>query len=267
MHKTLSIVIPVYNEEAFLKHCLEAIARQTVMPDEVIVVDNNSTDRSMEIARSFPFVTIMHEPRQGIVHARNTGFNATTSEIICRLDAETILPSNWTYRVRRFYDSGHKDNYGLTGGGYFYNVRLPRVNGWAQSQIVFRLNRFLVGHYVLWGSNMALPRVLWLQVRDKTCERQDIHEDLDLSFHLHDMGVKITYHGRLRVGVYIKRVFSNRDQQRKYMDMWPQSLRVHGYRHWRWIILINWLLWLIPQPIAFALEYASQLIGKKPLNP
>ena len=47
---TLSIVIPVFNEQDHLKACLSAIAAQTVIPDEVLVVDNNSTDSSAAIA-------------------------------------------------------------------------------------------------------------------------------------------------------------------------------------------------------------------------
>lgn len=266
MTKSLSIVIPVYNEEKLLERCLQSIADQSVKPDQVIVVDNNSTDRSMEIAHTFPFVTILREPKQGIVHARDTGFNAVTSDIICRIDGDSVLPKNWLYRVRRFYESDRKNNHALTGGGYFYNVRLPRLNGWVQSQLVLRINRFVIGHYILWGSNMAFPRDLWLKVRGTVCHRDDIHEDLDLSIHLHRQGVKITHHGRLRVGAYVKRVFNGREYLRGHMDRWPQSLRVHGYKRWPFILLINWWLWYIVQPLGFFLEYTARLFGRKPLN-
>lgn len=49
---TLTLVIPVFNEEHQIKGCLDAVASQTVMPDEVIVVDNNCTDRTIEIAQN-----------------------------------------------------------------------------------------------------------------------------------------------------------------------------------------------------------------------
>ncbi|HYH36312.1 MAG TPA: glycosyltransferase family A protein, partial [Candidatus Saccharimonadales bacterium] len=81
----VSIVIPVYNEAARLALCLEAIAGQTVVPHEVIVVDNNSTDDTRLVASRFDFVEILHEPRQGVVHARNRGFNAARGEIIARI--------------------------------------------------------------------------------------------------------------------------------------------------------------------------------------
>src|SRR5688572_3020117 len=92
---TVSIVIPAYNEENHLRLCLEAVARQTVKPLEVIVVDNNSTDATAAIARSFPFVTLLSEKRQGPQPARDRGYNAAHGEIIGRLDADSIVALDW----------------------------------------------------------------------------------------------------------------------------------------------------------------------------
>ena len=259
----MTIVIPAYNEERFMKACLDSIAAQTEAPDEVIVVDNNSRDNTAIIARSYPFVRLIAEKDQGIVLARNTGFNAATSDIIGRIDADTVLPKNWAARVKRFYASDKHQQTALSGGGYFYNIRLPKFNGWIQGQLAYRVNRFIVGHYVLWGSNMALPTALWREVqrRSPTCLRQDIHEDLDLSFHLHSIGATITYRESLRVGVHLKRVYTNRRSLRKHMRLWPQTLKVHHYRLW-WIGIIgNWFLWYVMQPLVFGLEFASRLFG------
>jgi glycosyltransferase involved in cell wall biosynthesis len=262
MSKSLSIVIPVYNEERFLEACLLSIEKQTMAPDEVIVVDNNSTDRSVEIARRFAFVRIVTASKQGIVWSRNAGFDAATSDIIARIDADTLLPPGWVARIQRFYQAEKNKNNALTGGGSFYNIHLPRVNGWIQSQLAYRVNRAVVGHYILWGSNMAFTRDMWLKVRDKTCSRDDIHEDLDLSFHLHDAGYGITYRGSLRVGVFLKRVFGDRRQLKMHMRRWPQTLRSHGYRTWWFGTLGNVLLWYIVQPVLFAIEYVASFFGK-----
>src|SRR5687767_1835934 len=91
----VSLVIPAYNEESHLRACLDAVAAQTVRPFEVIVVDNNSTDTTVAIARSYSFVAVMHESQQGIVYARNAGFNAARGDIIARIDADTHLSPNW----------------------------------------------------------------------------------------------------------------------------------------------------------------------------
>ncbi|HEX7964030.1 MAG TPA: glycosyltransferase family A protein, partial [Candidatus Saccharimonadales bacterium] len=93
--QSVSIVIPAYNEERHLAACLEAIRAQSEPPLEVVVVDNNSTDRTAEIARRYPFVRVVHEERQGIVFARGAGFDAARGDIIARIDADIVLPAGW----------------------------------------------------------------------------------------------------------------------------------------------------------------------------
>src|SRR5438132_12112385 len=100
---SLSLVIPVYNDERYLKACLDAIAMQTVSPDEVIVVDNNCDDGSMQLASEYPFVKIVKEKIQGKVYARNAGFNAAKGDIIGRIDTDTVLPQYWVKYVKDFY--------------------------------------------------------------------------------------------------------------------------------------------------------------------
>ncbi|HPG37472.1 MAG TPA: glycosyltransferase family A protein, partial [Candidatus Saccharibacteria bacterium] len=91
----ISVVIPVYNEAAALPACLEALAGQTAPPFEVLVVDNNSTDDSVLVAARYPFVTVLHEKRQGVLHARSLGFTAARGDIIGRIDADTEVAPDW----------------------------------------------------------------------------------------------------------------------------------------------------------------------------
>jgi glycosyltransferase involved in cell wall biosynthesis len=234
---TLTLVIPAYNESRHLKLCLDAVSVQTVMPDEVLVVDNNSTDATAKIAKKYSFVTVIEESKQGIVYARDKGFNRAKSKIIGRIDADTILPKNWVERVKGFYTYNSNNNAAWTSAGYFYNIRLPRFNGWVQSQITFRFNRILLGHYVLWGSTMAITRDQWAAVKSKTCQRNDIHEDLDLAIHLHKLDYKIHYDSGINVAVYMRRVLSDRKTLWHYLMLWPQTLRVHHMRSW----VFGWL--------------------------
>lgn len=260
---TLSIVIPVYNEERHLKACLDAIAAQTVKPDEVIVVDNNSTDKSVQIAKSYPFVTLLHEKKQGVVFARDTGFNVAKGDIIGRIDGDTRLPADWVKQVKEFYARSEHLNQALTGGGYFYNIRLPHFNGWVLSQMAFRMNRFIVGHYILWGSNMAFTQEMWNKVKKNVCHDNYIHEDLDLAIHLHKTGYQINYEAYLRVGVYMKRIWEDRDKLQEYLDRWPKTLRSHHFKLWWLSIIGNILLKYVAQPFGRVAEYFSRAIGKK----
>lgn len=264
MLKSLSIIIPAYNDARQLRACLASIAVQTDAPDEVLVVDNNSTDDTAKVCGEFVFVSRITCPRQGIVYARDTGFNAASGDILARIDADTILPNDWVKRVRRFYADPDNRNCALTGGGYFYNIHFHRLNGWVQSQFAYRVNRLVIGYYVLWGSNMAITRTQWKAVRGVTCNRQDIHEDLDLAFHLHHKGFSIMYDGSLRVGVKLKRVLSDKDKLQAHMRRWPQSLRSHGYRGWWLGVAGNQLLWWIVRPIAYGMERSARLVLGEP---
>ncbi|MEO8785062.1 MAG: glycosyltransferase family 2 protein [Candidatus Saccharimonadales bacterium] len=259
----LSIVIPVCNEENHLKACLQSIASQTVQPTEVIVVDNNSQDCSVQIAAQFPFVRVISEAKQGVFYARNTGFDAVKTPLIGRIDADTILPPDWVQRVQGFYAPTANRQMALTGGCSFYNIRCPRVNRWLVSQFVFRMNRFLMGYYVLWGSNMALPRPLWRQVRSQVCDKQDIHEDLDLAMHLHKLGYGINYQAELLVAVRMRRVLSDRRQLWPYLRMWPRTLRHHGILSWP-LSLLGSLFLYVMQVVPRAAERLARMSGRPP---
>lgn len=90
--KSLRITAIVRNGERFLTDALQSIAHQTSPPDEIIVVDGQSTDRTAQIARSFPGVRYLHQPDLGIANARNLAVAAATGDFVAFLDADDL----WT---------------------------------------------------------------------------------------------------------------------------------------------------------------------------
>ena len=98
-HKTLSIVIPAYNEEKRLPESLEQIAKfvgEQSYSVEVVVVDNNSKDQTGDIAREFarmfPYARALAEPRQGKGAAVRTGMLAGCGEYLLICDADFSMP-------------------------------------------------------------------------------------------------------------------------------------------------------------------------------
>jgi glycosyltransferase involved in cell wall biosynthesis len=256
---SLSLVIPAYNEERYLAACLKAIESQTVKPVEVIVVNNKSSDETAAVARRFKFVTVIDEHRQGRVFARSKGFDAAKGDIIGRIDVDTILPPDWVERVLDFYSDKANLGSACTGYGYFYNLHLPNISGRFGALFAIGLNRLLLGHYILFGSNMALPKSLWLSVKPSTCMRNDIHEDLDLAIHLHRSGYKIEYLSKLRVGLMARHISpEDRDTLWQFFMLWPQTLRVH--KRWTWVI--SWACGVA----LFVLSPVMLIIGKHNAN-
>jgi len=80
----LSIVIPTYNSEVTISHCLQSIINQGIKPGEVIVVDNASTDNTINIVGKYsslyPFIKWISEPDKGIYDAMNKGINRAQNE-------------------------------------------------------------------------------------------------------------------------------------------------------------------------------------------
>lgn len=260
----ISIIIPAYNEERHLARCLEAIAVQSVKPYEVIVVDNNSTDATVAIAKSYPFVRVVRAKEQGVVFARNKGFDAARGNIIGRIDSDTVLTPEWVEFLTDFYRQPEHGEQAFTGGVLCYNLRVPHAVSWVQGQIVFRMNRWLLGHYILFGTNMALPKKLWVAVKGQTCDRTDIHEDLDISIHLHRLGYEIAYRENILVGAKMRRVRSERNKLWGNLQWWPNTIRAHGSKRWpsAWFGALG--LWL-GSPIFPIMEGIARLCGRPPI--
>lgn len=190
---TLSLIIPVYNEENHLGDCLESVASQTVMPDEVIVINNNSTDRTVEIAERFSFVKIIHEKKQGLIPARDKGFDTAAGEILGRIDADSILSPEWTRTVREAFEDEAVD--AVTGPAkVFVDSHFPSWQSTFWSRVYFWYSLASFRFQILWGPNMAVRRQAWLEVRNGLCEDDRmVHEDQDLSVLLKAHGKKMVF--------------------------------------------------------------------------
>ncbi|KKQ24439.1 MAG: Glycosyl transferase, partial [Candidatus Roizmanbacteria bacterium GW2011_GWC2_37_13] len=102
----VSVIIPVFNEEKYIKSCLDSLISQEEKPDEIIVIDNNSTDRTIDIVKKYPQVKVINEKKQGIAYARNAGFNAATGDILVKCDADSRFPINFIKNIKKkFSDS------------------------------------------------------------------------------------------------------------------------------------------------------------------
>jgi glycosyltransferase involved in cell wall biosynthesis len=190
---TLALIIPVYNEESHIGDCLRSIERQTVAPDEVIVVNNNSIDRTVEIARSFPFVKVVHEKKQGLIPARNRGFREAKSDLLGRLDADSVLAPDWVEVAKNtFKDEKIDAASGPARIRVDTHFSRPETTLWTKIYFLYALAVFRFR--VLWGPNMVVRREAWLEIKNELCEDDKlVHEDQDLSVVLKSHGKKIIF--------------------------------------------------------------------------
>lgn len=224
---TLSLVIPVFNEENQIQECLNAIMNQTMVPAEVIVVDNNCTDRTVKIAKAFPHVRVVRQTKQGIVYARNKGFMSATSDIIGRIDADTVLDPNWTKNVVQFF-ANHKEAAAVSGATNIRDWRGKFLLYWGHRLIYYWTCWLFLGHRTLFGSNMAIRSSAWQQINSNICLRTDIHEDMDLSIHCKKNGLKIYFSDQFHASISPRRIL----HMWHYPRMWVMTKLVHFFP-WR----------------------------------
>jgi glycosyltransferase involved in cell wall biosynthesis len=121
------IVIPTYNEEAFIALTLQSLVSQTVLPKKVVVVNDNSTDKTAEIVLAFakdnPFITLVnktsetiHLPGSKVIQAFQKGFETLDEDydLIVKIDADLIFPSNYFETIINHFESD--DRIGMAGG-------------------------------------------------------------------------------------------------------------------------------------------------------
>jgi len=201
MSLTVSVVVPCYNDAAMLERCLDALARQTRPADEVVVVDNGSTDATVDVAEAAG-VRIVTEPRRGIPQATSSGFDAAIGDVLGRLDADTIPPADWVARIERAFTEDPELD-ALSGPGRFYggNAVIRWYAEHVHMPMYYRFVAWVLGHDVLYGSNLAIRAAAWRVLRGRVHrERADVTDDLDLAINLQP-GMAVRFDPTLEVEV------------------------------------------------------------------
>jgi glycosyltransferase involved in cell wall biosynthesis len=91
----VSVIIPVFNGERFLREAVESVLAQKYSPVEIIIVDDGSTDDTATVARSFPeTVRYLHQTNHGPAAARNRGIEQAQGDLIAFADADDLWPSH-----------------------------------------------------------------------------------------------------------------------------------------------------------------------------
>lgn len=100
-----SVIIPAFNEEKTISQTLESVLKQNFprRQYEIIVVNNNSTDKTAAIVKKFPAVKLIYEPKQGYVYALKRGAKEASGEILVFTDADTIVPPDWLNQYQKAY--------------------------------------------------------------------------------------------------------------------------------------------------------------------
>jgi glycosyltransferase involved in cell wall biosynthesis len=175
---TISVVIPAYNEEKLLPQTLASLAKLDRKPDEIIIVDASSTDKTVEVAKKAGAIVIT-VPKSTIGFSRQQGLLKATCDIVATTDADAILPHDWLNRVEKAFSNpkvvGYFGGFRVFDGPPLYKFYINTVQPiW--NVILFAVFRMPMST----GQNMAFYRKLAIEAGGFPPEFK-IAEDIEIT--------------------------------------------------------------------------------------
>jgi glycosyltransferase involved in cell wall biosynthesis len=185
----VSVIIPAYNSEAFIERTLHSVLQQTYQNIEVLVVNDGSSDRTVEIverlAQTEPRLRLLHQPNSGVAAARNLGIQHARGEFIAPIDADDLWhQDNLAKQVKCFLDSD--ESVGLTyAWSYDIDEYDQPLKGFSAATMEGSVYKTLLCHNFIGNASATLIRRKCLEIvggYDGSFAAQNAQgcEDLDL---------------------------------------------------------------------------------------
>jgi len=205
----ITVVIPTYNSAAFIRNTLESVFRQTLPPDEILVLDDGSTDDTVAILNSYkPRITVLQQKNGGVAAARNNLCLHATGELLGFLDHDDVWHPDYLKTQRRLY-AEHPDAVAFfTGHDTIYGAE--DVHQWSgtngengyRAEVIFQVD-FIRRYHEAMGSFMSMsfccvPRTALQRLGERPfCEEVSGVDDCVLFHRLPFFGPIVYYPGKL----------------------------------------------------------------------
>lgn len=163
----ISVIIPLYNKRESIARTIASVVAQSLVPHEIIVMNDGSTDGSEEIVRelaaSNPKIKLLHQPNAGVSVARNRAIEAAEGEYVALLDGDDVWQEGYIAEICRLIE--HYPDCGAYATGFYIVDGEQRVKG-DTPQMEGPIDFFAEAqrHYVLIPSATTLNRNLTLQL-------------------------------------------------------------------------------------------------------
>ena len=187
---TISVIIPAYNEEKYLPRTLESLKSLDRKPDEIVVVDGGSTDKTASIAREHG-ATVITVAHRGIGFARDKGLMKATGDIVAYTDADTVVPHDWLTKIEATLSQGAavgvSGTFRVPDGWWVYRWFINYIQPW-MIQICFWFGLPMAA-----GQNMAFIRKVGIEAGGFP-EDYKIAEDVEMMNRLWKKGKVVLRH-------------------------------------------------------------------------
>lgn len=192
----ISILIPCHNEEKSIRKCIQSCLKQTRKPDEILVVDDASTDRTYKILKSFGRqIRVVKMTRKGgnKSFVQEEGLRKIKGSVFITVDADTILDKHFVERV----EIAFKDRQVMAFAGYVKSLRHNLLTACRELDYIIAQNvhKQAQSHinylYVIPGCAGAFRTRIFK--KEISFDHDTVTEDLDFTYKLHERNYKIVY--------------------------------------------------------------------------
>ncbi len=193
----VSLYIPAYNVEVHIERCIRAALAQTHPFDEILVIDDGSTDRTREIvneiaASESTVRLVAHERNSGLGVGRNTGINSARNELVASLDADTCPEPVWLATLLSNFEDDDKL---ASAGGMLVESAIFGVADRFRRAYMFQHwgNALRRNPPYMFGSNTVVRRSVIQELGGFDPSMRTNGEDVDMSNRLREAGYDLLY--------------------------------------------------------------------------
>jgi peptidoglycan-N-acetylglucosamine deacetylase len=192
----ISILIPAHNEEKSIKKCIDSCFNQTRLPDEIIIVNDGSTDKTPEVLKSFgPKIKIVSSPKASgnKSYAQEIGLPLVTGDVFICTDADTILDRNFIELIGKDFE----DPEIAAVAGYVKSLKynwltICRAFEYAITQNIHKLAQNYIHFLFVIPGAAGAYRTKLFRMHAKF-DHDTLTEDLDSTYKFNMMGLRIKY--------------------------------------------------------------------------
>jgi glycosyltransferase involved in cell wall biosynthesis len=191
MAPAISIYIPCYNVALYIAPVIEGVLCQAVPPDEILIIDDGSTDNTCEIAAHYPVRVVRHDQNRGLAAARNTGLHTARNEYVAFLDADCVPSPSWLEILAKALTDPHV---AMAGGRLIEKNSTPYADRWRTAHMPQEWGDApLINPKFMFGNNGLGRKSLLTAVGGYDERMRTNGEDVDMSQRLRERGYTFVY--------------------------------------------------------------------------
>ncbi len=176
----VSIHIPAFNSERTIDLCIQAILNQSIAFDEIIIINDNSKDKTSDIIKKYPnIILINNNKNMGLSYNRNKAISISKNNIIASVDSDVILDKFWLESL-----IGHlnKENILMCGGNMKEKLITNKYNLWRAKYYSQNWgDKDILNPPFLFGCNTLQKKKIWEEIGGYDCKYKTNGEDIDYS--------------------------------------------------------------------------------------